>query len=411
MEASNKSLPVRLDAAILDLEAYVQAHAWVGYDPYDLKAHTLYRRLVASRLTALPAKAMINLFPLAFRRFLNITPQPHPKAMALFARAYLDRYQHTGDPRYRSLAEARLEWLLENPSPGYRGLAWGLPFTFEGRDALPSGVPSVTITAIAAAAFLQAYQTLTDPRYLQAALRIADFFVTEVPRLESHPDRLCFSKAPGLHWHIHNANLMVAAALAKIGQAAGSNQWELLVRRSVNYTLAEQRADGAWYYWGPPDRLLYWIDHYHTGFVLRALDDILVAYEDGSQWEDIALALRRGFDFYNDRLFMEGRIPRYTDRRRFPVDIHGCAEGILCLTQLAGRFPGALEQAQAVAAWTLDHMRSPQGYFYYRLYPMIKIRIPYMRWGQAWMLAALSSLQHNLPAPVSGSTPRKKAVP
>ena len=37
-------------------------------------------------------------------------------------------------------------------------------------------------------------------------------------------------------------------------------------------------------------------------------------------------------------------------------------------------------------------MFSPEGYFYYRILPFGKIKTPYMRWGQAWMLLALATL-------------------
>jgi hypothetical protein len=44
-------------------------------------------------------------------------------------------------------------------------------------------------------------------------------------------------------------------------------------------------------------------------------------------------------------------------------------------------------------------MQDKEGYFYYQIYPLIINKIPYMRWGQAWMLLALSTLDyysHNL---------------
>jgi rhamnogalacturonyl hydrolase YesR len=228
--------------------------------------------------------------------------------------------------------------------------------------------------------------------YLDAATSACHFLASDVPRHEPDTDRLCFSKMPGLRWHVHNANLMVAATLATVGRVAGTDQWNDLVRRAVNYTLAEQREDGAWYYWGPPDRLLRWVDHYHTGFVLRALDDLLAA----TGWPDLREPLDRGYAFYTRRLFDEGYIPRLTDTRRYPIDIHSCAEAILCLGQLANRYDDALARARLVAEWTLVHMRHPDGYFYYRRYRWLTIKIPYVRWGQAWMMAALARLQRAL---------------
>jgi hypothetical protein len=384
----------RLAGAVSCLDAYVQARAWIGYDPYDLRAHPAFLRLGRHRLTAMPAKAAAHLFPLSLRRLLRVQPVAHAKAMALFADAYLTLWDLTGDAGYRRLAEGRLAWLRENAASGYSGLAWGLPFAYQGRDLVSAGVPGVVITAVAAQAFLHAYQSLDEPPYLESALSACRFLAADVPRYEPDGDRLCFSKMPGVRWHIHNANLMTAAALAAVGRASGTDEWEDLARRAANYSLAEQREDGAWYYWGPPDELMHWVDHYHTGFVLRALDDLLRA----TGWEDLREPLNRGYAFYTQHLFDGGCIPRLTEASRYPVDIHSCAEAILCLSQLSARYDDALSRVCAVADWTLAHMRHPSGSFLYRRYRWLTIRIPYMRWGQAWMMLALTRLQQALAA-------------
>jgi hypothetical protein len=380
------------------LATYVQAHLWTGYDPYDLKAHPLYLKLHRSRIAALPAKVLVNLFPLTMRRLLRVQPVPHPKAMALFADAYLTLFDVTGDPHFQVLAEDQLSWLLRHAEPGYTGLAWGLPFDYQGRDWWPAGTPSVVITAVAARAFLHAHESLTNPAYLAAAHNACRFFATDIPRHESDSDRLCFSKTPARGSYIHNANVIVAATLAKVSRAWETDEWDPLIRRATNYTLAEQREDGAWYYWGPPEPSMHWIDHYHSGFVLRALHDLLRA----TNWPDLREPLDRGYAFYTRHLFDEGRIPRLTDTRRYPIDIHSCAEAILCLTQLSDRYDDAWGRARAVANWTLAHMRHPSGYFYYRRYRRLTIKMPYMRWGQAWMMSALAKhLGQSRSAPAS----------
>ena len=46
--------------------------------------------------------------------------------------------------------------------------------------------------------------------------------------------------------------------------------------------------------------------------------------------------------------------------------------------------------AHKIAEWTINNMSSKKGFFYYRKYKWYTIKIPYMRWSQAWMLLALS---------------------
>lgn len=382
----------RLEGHIDALARYVEQRSWIGYDPYDLKAHPLYLRLIRRRLTAVPAKAAVNLFPLALRRLLRVHPLPHAKAMALFAEAYLNRFDQTGDSSYRRLAEDRLRWLRQNHTPGFSGLAWGLPFNFQGRDWVAAGTPSVVITTIAANSFLHAWQSLGNSTWLDAAVSACHFLATDIPRYQAKDGGLCFSKMTGVQWNVHNANLMVAATLAKVGQAAGRSEWESLVEQAARYTLSAQRDDGSWYYWGPPNPSMRWIDHYHTGFVLRALDDLRAA----TGWTRLDLPLEQGYQFYTQRLFDSDNAPRLTDKSRYPIDIHSCAEAIWCLSQLSGQFDDALERALNVTQWTLNKMRHPDGYFYYRQYRWGLIKIPYMRWGQAWMFASLTHLQKTL---------------
>ena len=384
---------------IVSLDRWVQSHDWVGYDPYDLKAHPLYRCSLKHKATAWPAKAVVNLLPLTLRRLLRIRPQPHAKAMALFADAYLTLFDLTEKAEYRDLAEGRLAWLREHATSHFTGPAWGAPFDYQGRDFIPSNTPSVVITSIAARAFLYAFESLGNREYLDIAVGACRFLVADIPRYQPDADRICFSKMPGVDWYVHNANLMVAATLAMIGRAAGITEWTRLSRRAANYTLAEQREDGAWYYWGPPSPLLHWVDHYHTGFVLRALDDLLST----TGWSDLRPALDKGYIFYTNRLFDDAK-PRLTEASLYPIDIHSCAEAILCLSQLARRYDDALPRAEAVARWTIDNMRHPDGYFYYRRYRWLTVKIPYMRWGQAWMMLALSRLQQVLTAEHSGGT-------
>ena len=46
----------------------------------------------------------------------------------------------------------------------------------------------------------------------------------------------------------------------------------------------------------------------------------------------------------------------------------------------------------SVYAWVMKHMWNEDGFFYYRVLRSVTIRTSYMRWSQAWMLLALSTL-------------------
>jgi hypothetical protein len=49
--------------------------------------------------------------------------------------------------------------------------------------------------------------------------------------------------------------------------------------------------------------------------------------------------------------------------------------------------------AQRIARWAIDNMQDESGYFYYQKTKWYTNKIPYIRWSQAWMFYALSSLE------------------
>jgi len=81
---------------------------------------------------------------------------------------------------------------------------------------------------------------------------------------------------------------------------------------------------------------------------------------------------------------------------RFPVDIHHQAQGIITLSKLYAMFKEDkyLDSARKIAEWTVENMQDETGFFYYQKWPFLTNKIPYMRWSQAWMILALSSLPY-----------------
>lgn len=368
--------------------AWLERNGWAGYDPFDVRGTPLFLRLNRNRYTSAAFKALSFFFPLMMRRLLRVRKAINPKAIALIAHTYLDLHALGGQQHHLEQAQRALAWLEEHPSPGYSGPCWGYPFDWDSRDFIPAGTPSSVVTSIAVEAFLRAYQLLDQNHYLEVARRCAEFFVHDLHRDVISADELCFSYTPSDHRHVHNANLFSCATLAHVGQLIGTQEWDEWIRRGTTYTLNAQRDDGAWYYWGPPDRMLYMVDHFHTGYVLRCLDVI----ERTTSILELTEAIERGYRFYVEHLFTPDGLPKNTERDVYPIDIHSCTEAIICLVALRHRFPQGLERARRVARWTVEHMLAPDGHFYYRRYPYLTIRIPFVRWSQAWMLRALSSL-------------------
>jgi rhamnogalacturonyl hydrolase YesR len=165
--------------------------------------------------------------------------------------------------------------------------------------------------------------------------------------------------------------------------------------KAINYSLEAQNRDGSFYYRElidgesnnihEPRRR---IDHYHTGFVLRSLHSIYRITND----ERARGALSKGYQFYTDNMFEDETIPKMTPQSVYPINIHSCAESILCMSSLSDIFPNSLGYARRAFRWTRKNMQDKDGHFYYLRTRSSISKIPYIRWSQAWMMRALAAL-------------------
>jgi hypothetical protein len=105
--------------------------------------------------------------------------------------------------------------------------------------------------------------------------------------------------------------------------------------------------------------------------------------------------LRRGFEFYRKHFFREDGAVCYFHNQTYPIDIHCVAQSLLTLLEFQYLDPTALTLAGLVYTWTMKHMWNDAGFFYYRILRTLTIRTSYMRWSQAWMLLALTTLDES----------------
>jgi hypothetical protein len=204
-------------------------------------------------------------------------------------------------------------------------------------------------------------------------------------------EKVCFSKTPLDHFHIHNCNLFVADFLLKVGKASKREDYVEMAQKALNYTLGEQNSDGSICYWGKDQESQCRIDHFHSGFKIRCLHSIWKSTDD----EKVQFALQKYYQFYREKLFTSNGFPKMTPQAFYPIDIHSCAEAILCHSTLALDFPRAWKSLQKCVPWIIKTMQHRDGWFIYRVQNVNrrlpwKLRIPYIRWGQAWMLRALA---------------------
>jgi len=379
--------------SILKLDIWISKNGWAGWDPYDVKGSRLSMKLQRCPvLWRIPTLEQGH--PVLIRKLFGVRPQVNAKAMGLLASSYVNLYQTEECTSYLEKAKQCIDWLIENPSQGYAGLCWGYPFDWQSRVFVPKGTPSGVVSSTCGHAFWKFYQLTGERRYLEFCESICKFYLNDLNIDVVDDNRICFSYTPVDSFHVHNANLFIAESLIRVGTEIGNSEFVQMGIKALNYTLAEQNPDGSFYYWGPPDELLYNIDHYHTGFVLRALHSIYRTTKERVLFHKI----EKCYHHYLENLFVDNMIPKLKPNSVYPINIHSCAEAILCLSELNEDFPEGLETLDRTATWTIENMQDRKGHFYYMIYSKRTIKIPYIRWAQAWMLLALSAYQNRASA-------------
>jgi rhamnogalacturonyl hydrolase YesR len=294
-------------------------------------------------------------------------------------------FKITGDVRYRERCVACFDWLIHHKSPGYSQFCWGNHFSFSTRAGkIPKGEPTIVWSGLIGQAFMDAYEELREPRYLEVVASICEWLL-KLPRLKTDRGH-CLSYVAFKQSSIHNANMLGAALLGRWGAHARHSEALDVAREAMNYSCSRIEADGAWFYGEEPR--YHWIDSFHTGYNL----DSLKRYVDSTDNREFEPQLRNGYDYFKKTFFeADGRVRYYHDRIH-PIDIQCLAQAIDTLSFFSGTDPSALELAQKVANWTVDHMQDPNGHFYYRDLGWKKIRTPMYHWGQGTMFKALSHL-------------------
>jgi hypothetical protein len=366
-----------------------------GYDPYDFRGSDKYVRLfghqnfIFKKIRGFLSVLEYNIPPRLLRRVFRIKTSVNPKGLGLLASSYLSLYRTTLDINYLEKTNHVLDWLYNNANSNYIGYSWGYPFHWQSRIFFEKGTPSSVATGTIGDAFLDHYIISNSARSLKVCEGIAQFFLNCLNRHYNNDRNFCFSYTPIDNFKVHNASLFVAAFLARFGKVINNQIFIDTALQVTQYTLSEQNEDGSFNYWSNEPKSL--IDHYHTGFVLRHLDTVQKSVPRQSFIENI----NRGYHFYRNNLFHKSGIPMFSTKSIYPIDVHSCAEAILCLNQFDDN-PLSDQLLRSVLNFIQENMISKNGYYIAgirnRFWGDQKIDIPYMRWGQCWMFLAFAKL-------------------
>jgi|GEM_PF-138432 len=374
--------------ALAELYKWAKREDFAGHDPHDLLSSPFFRGVRASssmRLARLVALQLGRRSVVDLRSFLRVPRAENPKALALFLMGLL-RARNAATPDWKSdAAELAGRLLASIREEG----GWGYPFPWQSRTHyLREHTPNIVTTSFVGSALLEWHALAPSIELLEAIRRAAEYIARLMPQASSlspfsspGEEVIGFGYAENDPQVVFNASLLGAEFLLQAGELLSNPTYLGLARRAAEFVANAQRTDGGWDYGLEASQR--WTDSFHTGFVITSLKSIA----DRIGEERLGESARRGFEYYRKTFLEPDFAVRYFPDKRYPIDAHALGEAMVTFHTF-----GDHKTATRIAEWSIEHLRSPAGYFYYQRHRLFTNRIPYIRWSNAWIFRGLSEV-------------------
>jgi rhamnogalacturonyl hydrolase YesR len=374
--------------SLAKLERYCKQEEFKGWDPYDGLNSLLFQAIPIISKNRFVRLVWIQGFkrsPINFRKIAGVRKDYNPKALGLFLSGYCNLYNTNSKQEYFdkiSFFTSRIQELDHN---NWSGSCWGYNFDWQARAFFqPKNTPTVVATTFIGNALLDAYEITGDKKLLENARSACNFILKDLNRTYDEKGNFAFSYSPLDKSVVFNASLLGSNLLARVYNFTRENELIKEAKKSVAYCCDHQNNNGSWSYGTLPFHQ--WIDNFHTGYNLECI----AAYMKFSEDDSYKGQLEKGYEYYINTFFTEEGISKYYSNSIYPIDIHSSAQLVVTLVKL-NKFTDQKVLVDKVLNWTIENMQSKKGYFYYQVNQYFSSKIPYMRWGQAWMFYALST--------------------
>lgn len=367
------------------LENYILKEKYHGYDPYDaLKSPIFKYSFLNNRHFRLIIQRIIRRAPFNFRCILRIPKGYNPVTLGLSLQAF--SYLAASFPENKIFYTEKIDFLLSElnrlSSKGYSGICWGYDFDWESRySTFPAFTPTSVATGFIANALFENFKLFNNQTSLDYFKSSVNFIINDLNKIYDKYGNFCYSYSPLDKQVVFNASMKASRLLAQAYSIIKDKSLILEANKAIGFVMSHQRNDGAWIYSKGDSRK--WVDNYHTAYILDCLKDYEFYTNDTTYQSNFELGLR----YYLENFFSEGFIPKFYDKKIYPIDSTAVAQSIISLIKF-----GYLDKAIQVALWAIRNMQSSDGFFYFRKYKYYTIKISYMRWSNSWMLLALSYL-------------------
>lgn len=360
---------------------------YMGYDPYDGN-NTKQRLFTAIKLARVVNTYLHKFSPINLRKIYGIRPCLQNQALAFIGRAMLvDNRKYM--ERINEIVKVLIKEDLYEKNGYHIWDAHGFPIQMKG-SCHPTGMPDIIGTEAIGRFFLELYGIEEGNYYREMCISIAKYFNNE---LLIKQDDICFFKytpVTSVHSWCYNASVIAASYIISTVIKFSLN-WDLTdAKKTLVSVIDRQKPNGEWWYSInlKTEFEKRQID-FHQGFILDALLEYikLIGYE-----EPYLSSYKKGLEFYYHKQFLPNGQSIYRYPKKWPVNIHNQAQGIITFSRAAKAGFGEhyLDFARKIAEWTIKNMQDEDGHFYYLKYSFFTNKIPYIRWSDAAMAYALA---------------------
>lgn len=381
---------VAITDSIYLLYAWIKRERYLGWDPYDFSTLPILSEPFNKYLKIALVQIGVY-FPINLRPMLNITKQISTKSLALLSQSFAKLYLSLRDPSFKVELKKTTKCLLNRKISTKTGYCWLADYY---SPYISADTPDIVITTEAMKGLIEAYKIMKKNAFLVVIKKTMNCIISEF--LGEFNGYYYLKYTPIQKEKIvPNVSGLGLSTMARYLEYIWDKRIVEIGNSIAEFLLSFQRKDGSWpySYYLSTGKFYIQLD-YHQGFIIDGLVEFLPYIEDENLRQKVLRAIEKGVAFYMNRQFSPEGWSYYRYPIKYPIDIHNQAQGIITFSKLYRAFndPTYLNFAEKIAEWTIKNMQDPSGYFYAHKWPGFINKIPYMRWAQAWMMLALSTL-------------------
>ena len=384
-----------VDDSIRSLHSWVKNEGYYGWDPYDALNSEIVSRLCSNSqpleilITQLNKYSILNIRPiLGIEKGLDI------KGISLFAQSFAKIYSLTSDQQYKDDLSECMNFLKSKSLKQKYGFdCWaGHYFNYRGFDGstLAPDIPDVITTSNVIKAIADSYSIFKDEELKDIGKSAYDFLIKYL--LRKTDNGLYYLKYDTLSENkiVINASAEGLSAICRLIPLFNDAEMKKIACQLSEFLVCTQDSDGCWIYSKYKSGKIRRQTDFHQGFIIDSLVEYLPFVEPKKQ-DQLMEAINKGVNFYRKKQFLDNGRCYYRYPKLYPVDIHNQAQGIITFSKLSVFDAEFLEFAKKTLEWTIFNMQDNSGYFFYQKNRILTNKIPYMRWGAAWMMLSMAT--------------------